>query len=929
MMRQSSVHTLRPKKGGHLEGDEAPGSGEENASTPVSSAAVAISETTSTKATDNILKEITVVLEAAGIGENDVWEGSIEVFPIVKHYAALIEAASTTHSETIVNFLFPKQPEFKGISGKTYKIDRRWTISQILNMICKKLEISTPKKYNVTTLRGFTFNENDDLGSYGLGSLLPSWQLKVVKQQTRGLSRITTLSKFDPRTGLGRKGEEDEEPAAPAGEAAPPVKLPEALEATTKTQSDKRKGKRSKKAAAEPKPAQTTATAASETPAEPVEERFPVLFIFESVEFPFKTQRVMLRPGMTVTQVIESLCRAYGVLNAWRFQLQTLGKQVLHGDAFMSDFGLGHRFKRWQVRLAVKADPTGVSSVLQEVPATKHAWVQFSESNLQMDEARRIILELDAKIERLKKKAALATPAVIQEHADNTAQSATEAALAAALGGIGPTSDPTPTATPRTKEKKSSRREETSKLKKEVSGLKAQLKLMETENKQLKEDLAAEKSRSAREIEKAKTTERKVAIERDSAQTVRHKEKELYEKKIKALEGNINETLRIVGTSSSSSHQRKSSIFEVFGTPAEKTAAAPDAAPDASANAGAAEDEAPSALIQSKLALEKAKLDLENFKLEVEQMRVTHSAEMEAAQGEVKLYMEKLEDALSTQQQLEEMVASLTVEVTDLTKARDEALASAMEREHHVLDLQKQFEDLQDELKSSEEEKAEEIKAQLKSQFEKDYLALLETNKDLVQQVHDSDEIIESLRTAVQELLDAQDDEPGNAMGDEGVDSDPVDSTPPPAAPTPPPPPPPAPAPPPPAPAIPKIKAITLSESVDVEEADLALASAAAPEQASSNMFEEMMSARNKLKKAGPSDKRNYHSDLQIALQKRFVAMNLDDYEDLEDEEEELNPDFEDSEDSGEDSDTESTSSSVSEQSVVDDRDEILFGLQL
>jgi hypothetical protein len=81
-------------------------------------------------------------------------------------------------------------------------------------MICKRLDVSPPKRYQLTTLRGFTLSDNDSLASYGLGSLLPNWQLKLERKKqagtARGLARVTTLARFDLKHALLHRKDDDD-----------------------------------------------------------------------------------------------------------------------------------------------------------------------------------------------------------------------------------------------------------------------------------------------------------------------------------------------------------------------------------------------------------------------------------------------------------------------------------------------------------------------------------------------------------------------------------------------------------------------------------------------------------------------------------------------------------------------------------------------
>ena len=80
------------------------------------------------------------------------------------------------------------------MTSKTYKIDQFISISQVIVLIMKRFKITAEEaaRFTLTTMAGEPLNPTTSLSSYGVGSILPKWQLKV-KKNSRGLVRVDTL----------------------------------------------------------------------------------------------------------------------------------------------------------------------------------------------------------------------------------------------------------------------------------------------------------------------------------------------------------------------------------------------------------------------------------------------------------------------------------------------------------------------------------------------------------------------------------------------------------------------------------------------------------------------------------------------------------------------------------------------------------------
>ena len=58
-------------------------------------------------------------------------------------------------------------------------------ISQILSLVCSRLQLTNSQSFEMTTLRGFPLSKDRNLGSYGLGALFPRWILKLELPEVR------------------------------------------------------------------------------------------------------------------------------------------------------------------------------------------------------------------------------------------------------------------------------------------------------------------------------------------------------------------------------------------------------------------------------------------------------------------------------------------------------------------------------------------------------------------------------------------------------------------------------------------------------------------------------------------------------------------------------------------------------------------------
>lgn len=112
----------------------------------------------------------------------------------------------------MVNFTFPKTPEFDGLEAKTYRVERLMPISRLVASILGRVGVSQPGRFTVSTLDGFVLPDTHCLADYGLGSLLPNWELLIVDKveaaaQTKESREERATLTASMTTGAGNEAE--------------------------------------------------------------------------------------------------------------------------------------------------------------------------------------------------------------------------------------------------------------------------------------------------------------------------------------------------------------------------------------------------------------------------------------------------------------------------------------------------------------------------------------------------------------------------------------------------------------------------------------------------------------------------------------------------------------------------------------------------
>ncbi|KYR02446.1 hypothetical protein DLAC_01285 [Tieghemostelium lacteum] len=261
--------------------------------------------------------------------EKDIWEGDPILFSIIYQFKEQLNR--TESPPNIITFHLPSMPEFNDIKKKSYKINKKFTIAQTINLICKKQSIPDPKRFWIGSLQGFIMNENETLASYGLGTLFESWELRLY-------SKEEILSKSPMRS----------------------------------------------------------------TNIESLEKEFIVVFELPPLEQfnGLKRHNVKVDSTITIKQAISNICKKYRVEQPERFSAMTMDDNplvefVLFGGAQFKHYGLGYKFRKWDLKIVF--NDLIPPFVHRHTVIPMHGWTQVSPGQLDPFTARGIINELEEK----------------------------------------------------------------------------------------------------------------------------------------------------------------------------------------------------------------------------------------------------------------------------------------------------------------------------------------------------------------------------------------------------------------------------------------------------------------------------------------------------------------------------------------------------
>lgn len=851
------------------------------------------------------LHDVTDVLSAANITEDDLWDGKTDLFPIILHYGAeLLAAAMASPDHCILDIKFPSSPEFQGLPHKLYKCDPFWTVHHTVSMVCKKFGIKEPRSFSLATAAGFTLQDSEPLATFGLGSLLPRWQLVLQQREGKAITRMDT-SKHYAATTLRSQSQATAALGPSVGTESPRGK---------KT----RPGPAVNSAAAAKKTAQNSA-AVYGTP--PGEERFPVLLLLDRGVFKYKSQRVHIRSTSSIADLLGAVIRSHSIPGTTSLLVATVNGTVLDKNGVFAEYGLGKRFQRWQLKIYAGDLPSSVTPL----KSTKYSWTQLEDANIQASESRKIILELERKVERVRRQAVKESGG---SSSSGSVASKTIAKLEAELAKS---------------------RDAKSLAEKMAQDTSAQFESSLKQHMNAKANLEATVARLRDEREKyhARTKE----LEKQLASSKDHYESKLAAQDVtmRKITSRGKSRRSVAKTTGDASDNRpsKASTSTASGESTKIHKPKKDKLEKSDKSDKSLEksfDQSESSTADEELMQAQAELQIALDEIAMMKKDVTHQQEL--ANSQLDAIKEEMERSKTETNELRQKFAELDEQNAlsradaDTLRAKVDTLKTALEQEKLARrDAIEKLRDLENSQAQAEEARVESITSKLESEMEGKFSELLATNRELYAGIEEmKNQLIETGRERDEfraQLLESiapgayEDGErtpradlstlvnSSSPRASEAVKTtESVVQLPPEPSPSPSPPPPPAPAPaPPPISGLPSDSSASTSSSKsrrrvtqreDSVFVGLSLAS-------------KIQRGRDKLRTTSGPQKVKYTSDLEAALHKRFLAMSasIEDFEELSDDESET------SESDGFDDDASDTSYST------DSSSRALFDLQL
>lgn len=836
------------------------------------------------------LHDVTAVLSAARITEDDLWEGKTDLFPIILHYGAeLLAAAMASQEHCILEVQFPSTtPEFQGLPHKLYKVDPFWTVHHTVSMVCKRFGIKDARSFSLATIAGFTLQDSEPLATFGLGSLLPRWKLVLQQREGKAITRMDTAKKYQ------------------ANSLRSSAKAAAAINSSTPSSTESPRTKKKPTAAVASKETKDTKELKRPAAAAPSEERFPVLILLDLKVFKYKSQRVHIRSTSTISDLLGAVIRSHGVPATVSLLVSTVSGTILDKSGSFAEFGLGKRFQRWQLR--IYAGETSASSIAP-LKSSKYAWTQLDDSNMQTSEARKIILELEKKMERFKRQAVRESGSSAGA-ASSSVASKTLAKLEAELAKA---------------------RDAKSQAEKEATEISAQFEASLKQHMNSKANLEATVARLRDERDKFHSRIRE--LEKELSSTKAH-----YADKLAAQEKSLNEVKKI-GSGGKSRRHMKSAVdgdgAEGAAERKEKTGTSKSASSDASTSSksasGRPKKERKTEKDSDKLSekseksdggideevLLQAQQELQLALDELAMVRKELAHQQELASGQMDAIKEDTERARKETSELREKFAALDeeaalskAEATSL-KTRLDNLKSALEQEKlSRRDAIEKMREMEASQAQAEEARIESLTSKLEAEMEGRYTEVLASNRELyagieemktqlIQAGKERDELRAQLFESIAPGTYDDGERPTHAITSlsiptpsKDLEKDKVSEISQKTAP----PPPPAPA-----PAPPPISGLSSSSKDASSSGKFSRSRLKAREDSvfvGLTLASKIEQGKNKLRTTAGPQKQKYTSDLESALYKRFLAMSSssEELEDLSDDESEESP-FDDSDD--------------------------------
>ncbi|KAF2075148.1 hypothetical protein CYY_003538 [Polysphondylium violaceum] len=127
-------------------------------------------------------EDIYELLAEQKLTDEYIWGGHPQLFPILFQYKDKIQQNSQVTGH-VLSIVLPDMSEFGDVKKRTYKIGKKLTVQQTVNLICKKQQVKEPRRFWLSTLMGCILNDDLLLSYYGFGTFFDSWELKLIPKE--------------------------------------------------------------------------------------------------------------------------------------------------------------------------------------------------------------------------------------------------------------------------------------------------------------------------------------------------------------------------------------------------------------------------------------------------------------------------------------------------------------------------------------------------------------------------------------------------------------------------------------------------------------------------------------------------------------------------------------------------------------------------
>ncbi|EFA83963.1 hypothetical protein PPL_03033 [Heterostelium album PN500] len=129
--------------------------------------------------------EIYQLIAEHKLTENEIWGGHPDLFPILfqfqHHFTNNNTDASGGHVLTIN--MPANSSEFGDVRMRTYKISKKLTVAQTVNLVCRKQHVADPRRFMLVTILGCVLDNEQLLSTYGFGTFFSSWELCLISKE--------------------------------------------------------------------------------------------------------------------------------------------------------------------------------------------------------------------------------------------------------------------------------------------------------------------------------------------------------------------------------------------------------------------------------------------------------------------------------------------------------------------------------------------------------------------------------------------------------------------------------------------------------------------------------------------------------------------------------------------------------------------------